>query len=275
MASNRTQHHSLLPLICAALLPLLIPLRTFKAAAHYYASPLSSSSSSFLSEWQSARATYYAATDPRDTVGGACGYGDLDKAGYGKATVGLSSVLFEKGQICGACFELRCVDDLRYCIPGTSIIVTATNFCAPNYGFTADGGGRCNPPNKHFVLPIEAFEKIALWKAGNMAVQYRRIKCRRAGGIRFAIDGSGVFVSVLISNVAGSGDVVDVKIKGSQTGWLPMGRNWGQNWILNADFKGQPLSFELTSSDGMTITSYNVAPKNWNFGQSFEGKQFQ
>lgn len=127
-----------------------------------------------FSEWRSARATYYAAMDPRDTVGGACGYGDLSKAGYGMATVGLSEALFERGQICGACFELRCVEDMRWCIPGTSIIVTATNFCAPNYGFTSEGGGHCNPPNKHFVLPIQAFEKIAIWKAGNMPLQYRR-----------------------------------------------------------------------------------------------------
>eukprot|EP00262_Sarcandra_glabra_P013161 TRINITY_DN3591_c0_g2_i2.p1 TRINITY_DN3591_c0_g2~~TRINITY_DN3591_c0_g2_i2.p1 ORF type:complete len:135 (-),score=1.66 TRINITY_DN3591_c0_g2_i2:92-439(-) len=90
------------------------------------------------------------------------------------ATVGLSSALFERGQICGGCFELRCVEDLRWCIPGTSIIVTVTNFCPPNYGLPGDGGGHCNPPNKHFVMPIAAFEKIALWKAGNMPVQYRR-----------------------------------------------------------------------------------------------------
>ncbi|XP_019459877.1 PREDICTED: expansin-A13-like [Lupinus angustifolius] len=137
-------------------------------------SPSSSSSSPLISEWQSAHATYYAASDPRDAVGGACGYGDLIKVGYGQATVGLSEVLYERGQICGACFEVRCVDDLKWCIPGTSIIVTATNFCAPNYGFTSEGGGHCNPPNKHFVLPIEVFEKIAIWKAGNMPVQYRR-----------------------------------------------------------------------------------------------------
>uniref|UniRef100_A0A6N2LZC7 Expansin n=1 Tax=Salix viminalis TaxID=40686 RepID=A0A6N2LZC7_SALVM len=81
---------------------------------------------------------------------------------YGMATVGLSESMFERGEICGACFELKCVDDLRWCIPGTSIIVSVTNFCAPNYGFTSDGGGKCNPPNKHFVLPIEAFEKMHL-----------------------------------------------------------------------------------------------------------------
>lgn len=136
--------------------------------------PAAAAAASSLSEWRSARATYYATSDPRDAVGGACGYGDLVKAGYGMATVGLSESLFERGQVCGACFELRCVEDLRWCIPGTSIILTATNFCAPNYGFPADGGGHCNPPNQHFVLPIEAFEKIAIWKAGNMPVQYRR-----------------------------------------------------------------------------------------------------
>lgn len=159
-----------------ALRLVLFTLLASTVTSHFSSSSSSSSTqpSTWSTEWRSARATYYAAADPRDLVGGACGYGDLVKAGYGMATVGLSEALFERGQICGACYELRCVDDLRWCIPGTSIIVTATNFCSPNYGFTAEGGGHCNPPNKHFVLPIEAFEKIAIWKAGNMPVQYRR-----------------------------------------------------------------------------------------------------
>lgn len=54
-----------------------------------------------------------------------------------------------------------------------------------------------------------------------------------------------------------------------------MNRNWGQNWHINADLKNQPLSFELTSSDGVTLISYYVAPQNWDFGQSFEGKQYE
>ena len=157
------------------IITLTLKLTSTKSDRSYSSSSSSTtSSSSTLSEWISARATYYAASDPRDVVGGACGYGDLVKNGYGMATVGLSSSLFERGQICGGCFELRCVEDLKYCIPGTSIIVTVTNFCAPNYGLPTEGGGHCNPPNKHFVLPIAAFEKIAIWKASNMPVQYRR-----------------------------------------------------------------------------------------------------
>ncbi|TMW83385.1 hypothetical protein EJD97_001879 [Solanum chilense] len=265
------------------LLQLLLTLTlcsTFSLAhSHYNWSPSSSSTvaaaAAHPSEWRPGRATYYAPADPRDVVGGACGYGDLERSGYGKSTAGLSTVLFEKGQICGACFEVRCVEELRWCIPGTSIIVTATNFCAPNYGFEPDGGGHCNPPNAHFVLPIEAFEKIAIWKASNMPVQYRRIKCRKEGGVRFTINGAGIFLSVLISNVAGAGDIVAAKVKGSRTGWLPMGRIWGQNWHISADLKNQPLSFEITSSNGVTLTSYNVAPKIWNFGQTFQGKQFE
>jgi hypothetical protein len=85
-----------------------------------------------------------------------------------------STALFERGEACGGCYEVRCVENLKYCLPGTSIVVTATNFCAPNYGLPADAGGHCNPPNHHFLLPIQAFEKIALWKAGVMPIQYRR-----------------------------------------------------------------------------------------------------
>lgn len=101
-----------------------------------------------------------------------------------------------------------------------------------------------------------------------------RVKCDRTGGLRFTMSGSSHFCEVLITNVGSDGEVVAVKVKGSKTGWIPMTRNWGQNWQSNVNLQGQPLSFEVTVSSGKTLASYNVAPSKWQFGQTFEGKQF-
>lgn len=101
-----------------------------------------------------------------------------------------------------------------------------------------------------------------------------RVKCERSGGLKYTMSGSSHFYQVLITNVGLDGEVAAVKVKGSRTGWIPMARNWGQNWHCNVNLQRQPLSFEVTSSTGKTLTSYNVAPANWQFGQTFEGKQF-
>ncbi|XP_020109172.1 expansin-A16 [Ananas comosus] len=228
-----------------------------------------------LEEWRSATATYTKETQSPSLIGGACGFGDLERSIYGVNTAGLSSELFRKGSSCGGCFELRCVNHIRWCLSGSpSVVVTATDFCAPNYGLPNDYGGWCNFPREHFEMSEAAFVQIAKGRADIIPVQYRRVKCKRNGGMRFTVTGSSYFHQVLITNVGSDGAITAVKVKGSRTGWIPMGRNWGQNWQCNADLRGQPLSFEVTSSGRSTITSYNVAPLNWWFGQTFEGKQF-
>ncbi|KAL8138768.1 hypothetical protein V2J09_004769 [Rumex salicifolius] len=222
--------------------------------------------------WKYAHATFYGDETASETMGGACGYGNLHKEGYGVATAALSTVLFNNGKSCGQCFQLKCVDS-KWCFPFVpAITITGTNLCPPNWYQASNAGGWCNPPRPHFDLSKPIFMRFAIWRAGIVPVKYRRVPCQRKGGIRFRFQGNPHWLLVYITNVGGGGDVSNMWVKGSKTGWMKMTRNWGAAFQVFSQLGGQPLSFKLQSgSTYQTITASYVTSSYWSIGQTYQG----
>ncbi|KAK1565161.1 hypothetical protein Q3G72_020170 [Acer saccharum] len=222
-------------------------------------------------QWNKAFATFYGDESASETMGGACGYGNLVQNGYGTDTAALSSTLFNDGYACGTCYQIMCYNS-PHCfktVPFTTL--TATNLCPPNYAQASNAGGWCNPPRVHFDMSKPAFMKIADWKAGIIPVMYRRVPCKRAGGLQFAFQGNSYWLLVYVMNVAGGGDIANMWVKGSKTGWIQMSHNWGASYQAFANLGGQPLSFKLVSyTSKETIIAYNVAPSNWRVGVTYK-----
>ncbi|KAG2681319.1 hypothetical protein I3760_11G139500, partial [Carya illinoinensis] len=189
--------------------------------------------------WQLAHATFYGDETASETMGGACGYGNLFTNGYGTDTAALSSILFNNGYACGSCYQIKCYQS-KWCfgwVPFTT--VTATNLCPPNWSQDSNNGG---------------------W-----------VPCQRSGGLRFSFQGNGYWLLVYVMNVGGEGDISQIWVKGSRIGWTRMSHNWGASYQAFATLGGQSLSFRITSyTSKETLFAWNVAPNNWNVGLSYK-----
>ncbi|GAA0139572.1 hypothetical protein LIER_01090 [Lithospermum erythrorhizon] len=223
--------------------------------------------------YRNAFATFYGDESASETMGGACGYGNLFSNGYGTTTAALSTVLFKNGYACGQCFQIRCVNS-KWCYKGSpAVTITATNICPPNWNQDSNNGGWCNPPREHFDMAKPAFMKIAVWTGGIVPVSYRRVPCFRKGGLRFQFQGNGYWLLVYVMNVGGGGDIATMWVKGTKTGWINMSHNWGASYQAFATLGGQALTFKLTSyTNHETVIATNVAPSNWQVGMTYQSR---
>ncbi|KAL3650343.1 hypothetical protein CASFOL_006746 [Castilleja foliolosa] len=215
--------------------------------------------------WHPAHATCY--ESDATTMGGACGYSNVDDLGYGENTTALSYALFYDGYTCGACYKIKCDSKYSSSCKAKSIKVTATNSCPANLPNTP---GWCNIPNQHFDLAVNMFKTIAVYEAGIVPVLYKRVPCKRKGGIKFTFTEAPYLKLVLITNVGGAGDVQAVWVKYSsndESYWTKLKKNWGQNWQLHDNvFQGQELQFQVITSDGKIVTTDEIS--GWIFEQT-------
>jgi len=101
--------------------------------------------------------------------GGACGYGTLVDVKPLKARVGaVGSMLFQKGEGCGACYKVKCLDHSICAKRAVTVIVT-------------DECPGCPSDRTHFDLSGSAFGRMAfagengqLRNRGEIPVIYRR-----------------------------------------------------------------------------------------------------
>ncbi|ONK63006.1 uncharacterized protein A4U43_C07F10410 [Asparagus officinalis] len=230
-------------------------------------------------------AAFYGGGDASGTMGGACGYGNLYTDGYGVKNAALSTALFNSGASCGSCYQIVCdaAKDPQWCKRGTYITITAkisarrTTIAPSNNGGCRESISTClsllgrpSPYTAEELSPCITEGGIpATIKLEDSGREIHWVRCGRTGGVRFTINGRNYFELVLVTNVGGSGVVSAMWIKGSNTDWQTMSRNWGMNWQSFSYLNGQSLSFRVQTDDGRVKTFYNVAPSNWQFGQTF------
>ncbi|RZB75340.1 expansin-B3-like [Glycine soja] len=212
--------------------------------------------------WYPGTATWYGDPEGDGSTGGACGYGTMVDVKPFRARVGaLGPLLFMKGEGCGACYKVKCLDKSICSRRAVTVIIT-------------DECPGCPSDQTHFDLSGAAFGRMAiagengpLRDRGQIPVIYRRTPCKYPGRkIAFHVnEGSTPFwLSLLVEFEDAEGDIGSMHIReAGSTEWLQMNHLWGANWcIIGGPLRG-PFSVKLSSSTGRSLSARDVIPTNW------------
>uniref|UniRef100_A0A7I4FF82 Expansin-like EG45 domain-containing protein n=1 Tax=Physcomitrium patens TaxID=3218 RepID=A0A7I4FF82_PHYPA len=168
--------------------------------------------SGYTASWLPGHATWYGDPYGEGSSGGACGYTELAGTPYGLSVGAGSAVIYQNGQGCGECYEVKCT--YPSCKPTPSRIVI-TDFCP--------GGTFCSTGEPAFDLSGMAMTNMALpgrdqelRNLGLYEIQYRRVPCYYPNqNVAFKVDpGSTPFwLSFTIEYQGGPGDIESVAIR--------------------------------------------------------------
>jgi hypothetical protein len=229
---------------------------------------------SYGGEWLEAKATFYG-SDPRgaapDDHGGACGYKDVDKAPFDGMTACGNEPIFKDGLGCGSCYEIKCKEPAECSDKPVLVKVTDKNYeHIAAYHFDLSG--------KAFGSMAKKGEDDKLRKAGELTVQFRRVKCKYPSGtkIEFHVEkgSSDMYLALLVKFAAGDGNIVavDIKPKGSDE-FLPMKPSWGAIWRIDPEKPLKaPFTIRLTSESGSHLVQDDVIPADWKPNTVYKSK---
>ncbi|EFJ20137.1 hypothetical protein SELMODRAFT_36179, partial [Selaginella moellendorffii] len=215
------------------------------------------------SEWQTGRGTWYGPPLGTGTNTGACGYGELEGTPYDSNIVAIGSETFNNGLGCGACFEVRCVND-TICREEPTTVVVVTDECPECPADQLDFSGTAFES-----LAIEG-QGDALRARGIISIEYRRKSCDFAANITFeVVPGSNEFwIAFVVKYVPGYGALqsVEVQSSGSNT-WENAAHLWGAVWQIDGPLT-TPTSVRVTTVGGEVATCVLTGITSWSPGET-------
>ncbi|XP_074270473.1 expansin-B15-like [Silene latifolia] len=197
---------------------------------------------SYGSGWSPAGATWYGPANGAGSDGGACGFRDtVNKYPYSSMISAGGPSIYQKGQGCGVCYEVKCTEN-EAC-SGNSVTVTITDECP--------GCSNSNSETAHFDLSGTAFGALAksgladqLRNAGVLQLQYKMVECDYPGvtvQVRVDPGSNPYYLAVAIEYAEGTGiSKVELQAQSSNNGWMNMYESLGVTWAINTGVVIQP-----------------------------------
>ncbi|GAQ92091.1 expansin [Klebsormidium nitens] len=148
---------------------------------------------------------------------------------------------------------------LEDCIPEGW--TTGNSFaCQVNY----DDGSKVATSDTGGTLPI--VDNVAV---GTTPIEYRRVPCPREGPAVVGVVGNPYWLEISVMNLAHWGSYDAMRVKDAGGVWKDLKRDWGTNFVVNEQLRGN-ISVQISDSEsGDMVTLEDCIPEGWTTGNSF------